>query len=47
MEWGVKYVWLVDPASRTPSICDGSLRDVPKAVLREFGLEIVPEQIFE
>lgn len=47
LEWGVKYVWLVNPAARALSVYDGSLRDVPKFELPEFGLEITPEQIFE
>jgi Uma2 family endonuclease len=44
--WGVRHVWLVDPASRTSSVYDGTFHDVPKFELPEFGVEITPEQVF-
>ena len=46
--WGVKHIWLVDPASESFSIYDDAgLREVPALGLPEFELTIQKSDVFE
>ncbi|HUJ22341.1 MAG TPA: Uma2 family endonuclease [Bryobacteraceae bacterium] len=46
--WGIKHIWLIDPASRTFSVYDNSgLREVPALELPEFELSIQKRDVFE
>jgi len=46
--WGVKHIWLVDPASETFSLYDDAgLREVPVLELPEFELTIQKSDVFE
>ena len=45
-DWGVRYVWLVDPHARTMYIFDGKLQEVSSLAVSEFELEIKPADIF-
>jgi Uma2 family endonuclease len=46
--WGVKHVWLVDPARRSLSVFDEQgLHDVRVFHVPEFDIDILPEQIFD
>ncbi|SRR5579871_258912 len=46
--WGVKHIWLVDPASQSFSVYDDAgLREVPMLELPEFGLTVQKSDVFE
>ncbi|HKW97058.1 MAG TPA: Uma2 family endonuclease [Bryobacteraceae bacterium] len=46
--WGIKHIWLIDPASQTFSVYDQmGLREVPALELPEFELSIQKSDIFE
>jgi Uma2 family endonuclease len=46
--WGIKYIWLIDPASRTFSVYDTSgLREVPTLEVPEFDFTIQKPDVFE
>jgi Uma2 family endonuclease len=46
--WGIKHIWLVDPASRNFSIFDeAGLREVPVLGLPEFELTLQKSDVFE
>ena len=46
--WGIKHIWLVDPASRNFSVYDeAGLREVPVLELPEFELTIQKSGVFE
>ncbi len=45
--WGVRHVWLVDPEARRLSVYgDDSLQEVAWFEVPEFGLRVLPEEIF-
>lgn len=46
--WGIKHIWLIDPASQTFSVYDqAGLREVPALDLPEFELSIQKSDVFE
>ena len=46
--WGIKHIWLLDPASRSFSVYDeAGLREVPEIGLPEFELTIQKSDVFE
>jgi Uma2 family endonuclease len=46
--WGIKHIWLVDPASRNFSVYDeAGLREVPTLAIPEFELSIEKPDVFE
>ena len=46
--WGIRHIWLVDPASQNFSVYDDAgLREVPVLVLPEFELTIQKSDVFE
>ena len=46
--WGIKYIWLIDPASRTFSVYDtAGLREVPALELPEFDFTVQKLDVFE
>ena len=46
--WGIKRIWLVDPASQNFSVYDNAgLREVPVLVLPEYELTIQKSDVFE
>ena len=46
--WGIRHIWLLNPASRTFSIYDDAgLREVPALELPEFELVIQKADVFE
>ena len=46
--WGIKYIWLIDPASGTFSVYDtAGLREVPELELPEFDFTIQKSDVFE
>ncbi len=46
--WGIKHIWLVDPASQNFSVYDeAGLREVPALGLPEFELTIQKSDVFE
>ncbi|MBZ5595012.1 MAG: Uma2 family endonuclease [Acidobacteriia bacterium] len=48
LRWGIKHIWLVDPASRNFSVYDDAgLREVPVLELPEFELTIQKSDVFE
>jgi Uma2 family endonuclease len=46
--WGIRHIWLLDPASQSFSVYDDSgLREVPALELPEFDLTIQKSDVFE
>jgi len=45
--WGVRYVWLVDPHSRRMYTCEAGLPEVAMLQIPELGVQISPSDIFE
>jgi Uma2 family endonuclease len=46
--WGIKHIWLVDPASRNFSVYDeAGLREVPELELPQFDFTIQKSDVFE
>jgi Uma2 family endonuclease len=46
--WGIRHIWLLDPASESFSVYDDAgLREVPTLVLPEFDLTIQKSDVFE
>jgi len=46
--WGIRHIWLLDPASQSFSVYDeAGLREVPTLALREFDLTIQKSDVFE
>ena len=46
-EWGVRYVWLVDPARRRLQVYDsGTLREVASLEIPEYDVRFTPAEIF-
>jgi Uma2 family endonuclease len=46
--WGIRHIWLLDPASESFSVYDDAgLREVPTLELPEFTLTIQKSDVFE
>lgn len=46
--WGIKHIWLVDPASRNFSVYDeAGLREVPTLAIPKFDFSIEKSDVFE